>query len=137
MLDKGVYLCDFAQKANRSYSLYGSQYIAAWWSGGCPSAKLILQRTNLFAKRGLSEDRNEKIMIIEEWYSAPSDLQPHYGNGVFGNVYLLAYEVTGKHWWRPIAVMWVDYWIVASLIMPKNYMFWRSIWNYLKSQIQF
>jgi hypothetical protein len=27
---------------------------------------------------------------------APSDLQPHYGNGVFGNVYLLALDNTKR-----------------------------------------
>ena len=32
--------------------------------GGCPAAaKLILQRTNLFAKRGLSENRRQKQKI--------------------------------------------------------------------------
>ena len=31
-------------------------------------------------------------------------LQPHYGNGVFGNIYLSA---GGKHCWHPIAVMGV------------------------------
>ena len=28
--------------------------------------------------------------------SAPTDLQPHYGNGVFGNVYLLALDNTKR-----------------------------------------
>ena len=37
---------------------------------------------------------------------APTYLQPHYGNGVFGNVYLLALNNT-KHCQRPIAVMGV------------------------------
>ena len=38
---------------------------------------------------------------------AQSDLQPHYVNGVFGNVYLLALDNTkiGKHCRRPIAVV--------------------------------
>ena len=27
---------------------------------------------------------------------APNDLQPHYGNGVFGNVYLLALDNTKR-----------------------------------------
>ena len=26
--------------------------------------------------------------------NAPSDLQPHYGNEIFGNVYLLALDIT-------------------------------------------
>ena len=28
--------------------------------------------------------------------TAPSDLQQHYGNGVFGNVYLLAFDNTKR-----------------------------------------
>jgi len=40
---------------------------------------------------------------------APSDLQPHYGNGVFGSVYLLALDKgeRDKHCRCPIAVMGV------------------------------
>ena len=41
-------------------------------------------------------------------FNAPSDLQSHYGNGVFGNVYLLALNsIRDKHCWCPIAVMGV------------------------------
>ena len=40
---------------------------------------------------------------------APSDLQPHYSNGVFVNLYLLAldtyHNIRGKHCRRPIAEM--------------------------------
>ena len=41
---------------------------------------------------------------------ASSDLQHHYSNRVFGNVYLLALDntkVRGKHCWTPISVMGV------------------------------
>ena len=38
--------------------------------GGClAAAKLILQRTNLFAKRGLSEDRNKKYKCTRVVFS--------------------------------------------------------------------
>ena len=51
-----------------------------------------------------------KMQSSHTIYHAPTcDLQPHYGNGVFGNVYLLAIDNTirGKHCRRPIAVMGV------------------------------
>ena len=34
----------------------------------------------------------EKLFITVQWYSAQTYLQPQYGNGVFGNVYLLALD---------------------------------------------
>jgi hypothetical protein len=35
-----------------------------------------------------------RALLCQEsrWHKAPSDLQPHYVNGVFGNVYLLALD---------------------------------------------
>jgi hypothetical protein len=36
------------------------------------------------------------VFEVVEAEGAPSDLQPHYGNGVFGNVYLLNLDNTKK-----------------------------------------
>ena len=35
-------------------------------------------------------DLEDVVDLMDFMDLAPSDLQPHYGNGVFGNVYLLA-----------------------------------------------
>ena len=32
--------------------------------------------------------------LLDTQFYAPSDLQPHYGNGVFGHVYLLSLDDT-------------------------------------------
>jgi hypothetical protein len=52
----------------------------------------------------------------------PSDLQPHYGNGVFDNVYLSALDniLRGKHCQSPIALMGVVYHLGPNLLRYKN-----------------
>ena len=44
----------------------------------------------------LVEKMNSPKNKVADRNTAPNDLQPHYGNGVFGNVYLLALDNTKR-----------------------------------------
>ena len=53
--------------------------------------RLSIKRPNIMQR--LTMDNSK---IIQGWYTATTYLQTHYGNGVFGNVYILALNDTKR-----------------------------------------